>query len=44
LTSVSTGKVYFAALHLVVKLRADNLVRWDVAPRGLNRKQKTQTG
>jgi len=43
LTSISSGKVYFVAPHLVVKLQADNLVRWDVAPRGLNRKQK-QTG
>jgi hypothetical protein len=40
LTSISSGKVYFVAPHLVVKLQADNLVRWDVAPCGLNRKQK----
>src|SRR5512138_2957499 len=39
-TFVSAGKVYFVAVHFVVKLQADNLVRWDVAPRGLNRKQK----
>lgn len=38
-TSVSSGKVYFTAWHFVVKLQADDLVRWDVAER-LNRKQK----
>ena len=31
-------KVYFIACRSVVKLQADNLVRWDVAER-LNRKQ-----
>jgi hypothetical protein len=43
-TLVSAGKVYFVGVHFVVKLQADNHVRWDVAPCGLNRKQKTQTG
>jgi hypothetical protein len=33
-------KVYFTLYTFDVKLQADNLVRWDVVPLGLNHKQK----